>query len=118
MKVPNPGHVPAALHDSHAVKELEKQYIWARMAKVGTPSPRIVGIEEVSIRERHTYRIVVSDLVRRREHAKSSGVSRSERLLGSVVLWSEVGIDLPGARQPTRRALWASAWTVGGQWFV
>lgn len=52
--------------DWHTVKELEKQYMRARLARAGQPAPAVIGIDEVSIRKRHTYRIVVSDLVRKR----------------------------------------------------
>lgn len=52
--------------DWHAVKELEKQYMVAQLAKAGRPGPKVIGIDEISISKRHTYRIVVSDLVRQR----------------------------------------------------
>ena len=48
------------------VKALEKQYMREQLRRVGTPGPKVIGIDEVSIRKGHTYRIVVSDLVRRR----------------------------------------------------
>jgi transposase len=48
------------------VKTLEKQYMRAQLAKAGTPGPKAIGIDEISIRKGHTYRIVVSDLVRHR----------------------------------------------------
>ena len=50
--------------DWHAVKELDKQYMAAQLAKAGRPGPKVIGIDEISIRKRHTYRIVVSDLWR------------------------------------------------------
>ncbi len=52
--------------DWHAVKELDKQYMRAQLVKIGTPGPKAIGIDEISIRKGHTYRIVVSDLIRRR----------------------------------------------------
>ena len=52
--------------DWDSVKELEKQYMRAQLARAGTPGPRRIGIDEISIRKRHTYRIVVSDLDRQR----------------------------------------------------
>ena len=52
--------------DWETVKELEKQYMRGLLARVGTPAPRIIGIDEISIRKGHDYRIVVSDLERRR----------------------------------------------------
>ena len=52
--------------DWHTVKELDKQYMKAQLAKAGTPRPNVIGIDEVSIRKGHTYRIVVSDLEKSR----------------------------------------------------
>jgi len=46
--------------DWHAVKELDKQYMAAQLAKAGRPGPKVIGIDEISIRKWHTYRIVVS----------------------------------------------------------
>ena len=52
--------------DWDAVKELDKQYMRAQLKRAGTPGPKAIGIDEISIRKGHTYRIVVSDLIRRR----------------------------------------------------
>ena len=52
--------------DWDTVKTLDKQYMRAQLAKAGTPGPKAIGIDEISIRKGHTYRIVVSDLIRRR----------------------------------------------------
>ena len=52
--------------DWHTVKELDKQYMEAQLERAGTPGPRVIGIDEISIRKGHTYRIVVSDLMRGR----------------------------------------------------
>ncbi len=59
------------------VKELEKQYRREQRRRAGTPGPKVIGIDEVSIRKGHTYRIVVSDLIRRRP-IWFGGVDRSE----------------------------------------
>ena len=48
------------------VKALEKQYMREQLRRVGLPGPKVIGIDEISLRKGHTYRIVVSDLVRRR----------------------------------------------------
>ena len=48
------------------VKTLDKQYMRAQIARAGTPGPRAIGIDEISIRKGHSHRIVVSDLDRRR----------------------------------------------------
>ena len=52
--------------DWHTVKELDKQYMQAQLDRAGKPAPKVIGIDEISIRKGHTYRIVVSDLVRGR----------------------------------------------------
>ena len=59
--------VAEELHlDWHSVKELDKQYMRAQLARAGIPAPKVIGIDEISVRKRHTYRIVVSDLIRGR----------------------------------------------------
>ena len=63
--------------DWDTVKALEKQYMWAQLERAGTPGPRAIGIDEISVRKGHSYRIVVSDLVRRRP-IWFGGVDRSE----------------------------------------
>lgn len=52
--------------DWHTVKELDKQYMHIQLERAGMPEPKVVGIDEISIRKGHKYRIVVSDLVRGR----------------------------------------------------
>ena len=64
--------------DWDTVKTLDKQYMQAQLAKAGTPGPKAIGIDEISIRKGHTYRIVVSDLLRRRP-IWFGGEDRSEK---------------------------------------
>ena len=52
--------------DWHTVKELDKQYMQAQLARAGKPAPLVIGIDEISVRKGHDYRIVVSDLLRMR----------------------------------------------------
>jgi transposase len=52
--------------DWQTVKDLEKQYLCEQIRRAGSPAPQAIGIDEISIRKGHTYRIVVSDLVRHR----------------------------------------------------
>jgi transposase len=52
--------------DWRTVKALEMQYMREQLRRAGTPGPKVIGIDEVSLRKGHTYRIVVSDLVRKR----------------------------------------------------
>jgi transposase len=59
--------VAAELHlDWQTVKRLEMDYMREQIWRAGTPGPKVVGIDEISIRKGHRYRIVVSDLERRR----------------------------------------------------
>jgi transposase len=60
------------------IKTLEMQYMRAQLAKAGAPGPKAIGIDEISIRKGHTYRIVVSDLIRRRP-IWFGGEDRSEK---------------------------------------
>lgn len=63
--------------DWHTIKELECQYMREQLRRTGTPAPQVIGIDEISIRKGHTYRIVVSDLERRRP-IWFGGTDRSE----------------------------------------
>jgi len=70
----------------HTVKELEMQSMREQLRRAGTPGPKVIGIDEVSIRKRHTYRIVVSDLVRMRP-IWFGGEDRSEASMDSFFEW-------------------------------
>jgi len=48
------------------VKELDKIYMREQLVRAGYPTPRVIGIDEVSIKRGHVYRIVVSDLEAKR----------------------------------------------------
>ena len=72
--------------DWHTVKELEKQYMREQLRRVGNPGPKTIGVDEVSIRRGHTYRIVVSDLGRERP-IWFGGVDRSEASLDAFYEW-------------------------------
>ncbi|MHC2876789.1 transposase [Ralstonia sp. 121560039-2] len=70
----------------HTVKELDKQYMRAQLERFGTPAPKVIGIDEISIRKGHTYRIVVSDLIRGRP-IWFGGVDRSEASMQQFYDW-------------------------------
>ena len=79
--------VAQELHlDWHTVKELEKQYMREQIRRAGTPRPKVIGIDEVSTRKGHTYRIVVSDLERRRP-LWFGGKDRSEESMDEFFKW-------------------------------
>jgi transposase len=72
--------------DWKTVKSLEMQYMREQLRRAGTPGPTVIGIDEVSIRKGRTYRIVVSDLGRRRP-IWFGGVDRSEASLAAFYVW-------------------------------
>src|ERR1700726_4896359 len=72
--------------DWHTVKALEMQYMKAQLARAGTPGPLVIGIDEIAIRKGHTYRIVVSDLLRRRP-IWFGGEDRSEASMAQFYAW-------------------------------
>jgi transposase len=72
--------------DWDTVKALEKQYMAAQLAKAGAPGPKVIGIDEISIRKGHTYRIVVSDLIRGRP-IWFGGADRSEESMALFYDW-------------------------------
>ena len=49
------------LHE-HTVKDLDTQYMQAWLAQTPQPAPQVIGVDKLSIRKGHTYRIIVSDL--------------------------------------------------------
>ena len=72
--------------DWRAIKELDKQYMREQLRRIGTPGPKAIGIDEISIRKGHTYRIVVSDLIRRRP-IWFGGEDRSEASMALFYDW-------------------------------
>ena len=68
------------------VKQLEKQYMQEQLRRIGTPGPSVIGIDEISIRKGHSYRIVVSDLIRRRP-IWFGGKDRSEESMDQFYQW-------------------------------
>jgi transposase len=72
--------------DWKTVKDLEKQYLREQLRRAGNPAPRALGIDELSIRKGHTYRIIVSDLGRRRP-IWFGGEDRSEKSMDRFYEW-------------------------------
>ena len=52
--------------DWHTVKRLEKLYMQEQLKRAGKARPKVIGIDEISIRRGHEYRVVVSDLEKHR----------------------------------------------------
>jgi len=72
--------------DWKSVKDLEKQYLLEKIRRAGKPGPKVIGIDEISIRKGHTYRIVVSDLIRTRP-IWFGGMDRSEASMDLFYEW-------------------------------
>jgi transposase len=72
--------------DWNTVKTLDMQYMRAQIERAGTPGPRAIGIDEISIRKGHVYRIVVSDLTRKRP-IWFGGEDRSEASMAQFYAW-------------------------------
>ena len=48
------------------VKALDTLYMQEQVDRAGLPAPRAIGVDEISIRKGHNYRVIVSDLERAR----------------------------------------------------
>ena len=72
--------------DWHTVKALDMQYMEAQLKRAGTPGPQVIGVDEISIRKGHTYRIVVSDLLRGRP-IWFGGEDRSAASMSQFYAW-------------------------------
>lgn len=68
------------------VRQLEMEYMREQLRRAGTPTPKVIGIDEISIRKGHTYRIVVSDLIRHRP-IWFGGQDRSEESMDAFFTW-------------------------------
>ncbi len=79
--------VAEELHlDWHTVKALDTQYMAEQLRRAKSPTPRVIGIDEISVGRGHSYRIVVSDLDRRRP-IWFGGDDRSEASLDRFYAW-------------------------------
>ena len=74
--------------DWHTVKSLDKQYMAEQLKRAGMPGPKAIGIDEISIRKGRVYRIVVSDLIRKRP-IWFGGCDRSDASMAQF--YSELG---------------------------
>ena len=86
------------LLDWHTVKALDQQYMREQLRRAGCPAPRVIGIDEIAVGKRHSYRIVVSDLERGRpgltHHNRSSWRSKQRPGFASPQerSWSEAPV--------------------------
>lgn len=72
--------------DWHTVKALDKEYMREQLRRHPVSAPRAIGIDEISLRKGHTYRIVVSDLERGRP-IWFGGEDRSEASMDAFYAW-------------------------------
>ena len=72
--------------DWDTVKTLEMQYMRAQLKRAGAPAPQVIGVDEIAVRKGHRYRIVVSDLVRKRP-IWFGGTDRSEASMAMLYDW-------------------------------
>jgi transposase len=72
--------------DWHAVKSLDKEYMEEILKKNPIAAPRAIGIDEISITKGHEYRIIISDLERRRP-IWFGGIDRSAESLDEFYKW-------------------------------
>jgi len=70
----------------HTVKDLEKEYMQEQLRRNPVAGPGVIGIDEISLRKGKSYRIVVSDLERRRP-IWYGGEDRSEKSLDMFYQW-------------------------------
>lgn len=81
--------VAKELHlDWKTVKDLDKQYMQEQLRRAGKPKPKIIGVDEIAVRKGHVYRIVVSDLEKRRP-IWFGGIDRSEESMD--MFYREIG---------------------------
>ena len=70
----------------HTVKELDKLYMQEQLRRAKNPTPRVIGIDEISIGAGHSYRIIVSDLERARP-IWFGGQDRTEKSMDEFFAW-------------------------------
>jgi transposase len=72
--------------DWETVKTLEKEYMEEQLRRNPVRIPRVIGIDEISLKKRHIYRIVVSDLERSRP-IWFGGMDKSKESLDLFYQW-------------------------------
>lgn len=72
--------------DWKTVKALEKEYMQKKLKQAPLVSPCVIGVDEISIRKGHSYKIIVSDLEARRP-IWIGGIDRSEDSMDMFYNW-------------------------------
>lgn len=100
--------------DWDTVKALDQQTMRAQLLRAGTPTPKVIGIDEISVRKRPVYRIVVSDLLRERP-IWFGGEDRSEASMQQFYDWlgenkaKRIRLAVMDMWKPFRKATQAAA---------
>jgi transposase len=81
------------------VKDMEKQYMQEQLRRAVRPAHKAIGVDEMYIRKGHSYRIVVSDLIRKRP-IWFGGKDRSEECMDTF--FKKVGSE-ENPREPSGR---------------
>jgi transposase len=63
-----------------------ENWLTVLLRRVGSPGPQVIGVDVIEIRKGHSYRIVVSDLLRGRP-IWFGGKDRSEASMGEFYAW-------------------------------
>ncbi len=85
------------------VQALAMAYLRAPLQRAGTPAPRVLGIDEISLRKGHTYRSVVSDLLHSSKSCRTSfRLLRSGQTTLQYCQWV-VKLRLTGGSSPKRK---------------
>jgi len=96
--------VAEALHlHEHTVKELDKQHMREELTRHPPAGPRVIGIDELSIRKGHSYRIIVSDVERSRV-IRVGGEGRKE--IDLDLFFAEIGEKKAGRIEAAVMDMW------------
>ena len=94
----------------HTVKELEKEYMEEQLRRAPRAKPKVVGIDEISMRKGHDYRIVVSDL-EREVPIWFGGKDRKEESMDEFYAWlgpdkcKEIRLGVMDMWKPFRKSI-------------
>lgn len=84
-------------------KDLDKLYMREQLRLAGPPTPNVIGIDEVSVKKRHVYRIVVSDLEQKRA-IWFGGEGRTEKDMD--LFYAELGNENAGKLRLAVMDMW------------
>jgi len=74
--------------DWRTVKTLEMQYMREQIKRAGQPRPKVIGIDEISIRKGQTYRIVVPISIGGARSGSGVKIGPRRAWMGSSHFWA------------------------------